>query len=75
MFNFQYSESADINRFDALNEYSGNSLKWAEWYYGPQKRILASSQLKISPNKKWLENGVQPSDTVASLLRKAQIIE
>jgi hemoglobin/transferrin/lactoferrin receptor protein len=57
MFNFQYSESADINRFDALNEYSGNSLKWAEWYYGPQKRILASSQLKISPNKKWLENG------------------
>ena len=57
MFNFQYSESADINRFDALNEYSGNSLKWAEWYYGPQKRLLVSSQLKINPNKKWLENG------------------
>jgi len=57
MFNLQYSESSNINRFDALTEYSNNNLKWAEWYYGPQKRLLISSQLKINPNKSWLENG------------------
>ena len=57
MFNVQYSESSKINRFDALTEYSDNTLKWAEWYYGPQKRLLISSQLKINPDKKWLENG------------------
>mgnify|MGYP001822189146 CR=1 FL=1 len=57
MLNVQYSESSNINRFDALTEYSDNELKWAEWYYGPQKRLLISSQLKINPNKSWLENG------------------
>jgi hemoglobin/transferrin/lactoferrin receptor protein len=57
MFNIQYSESSNINRFDALTEYSDENLKWAEWYYGPQKRLLISSQLKINPNKSWLENG------------------
>lgn len=57
MFNIQYSESSNLKRFDALNEYSNNKLKWAEWYYGPQKRLLISSQLKINPTKSWLENG------------------
>ncbi|VAW24588.1 FIG00930387: hypothetical protein [hydrothermal vent metagenome] len=57
IFNFQYSESSNINRFDKLNEYSDNELKFAEWYYGPQKRLLISSQLKVKPNKKWLQKG------------------
>ncbi len=57
IFNFQYSESSNINRFDKLNEYSDNELKFAEWYYGPQKRLLISSQLKVKPNKKWLKKG------------------
>jgi len=57
IFNFQYSESSNINRFDNLNEYSDGNLKFAEWYYGPQKRLLISSQLKVKPNKKWLQKG------------------
>lgn len=57
VFNFQYSESSNINRFDNLATYSGDELKYAEWYYGPQKRLLISSQLKIEPNKKWLQKG------------------
>lgn len=56
-FNFQYSQSSNINRFDKLNEYSNNELKFAEWYYGPQKRLLISSQLKLNPDKKWMNNG------------------
>jgi hemoglobin/transferrin/lactoferrin receptor protein len=57
MFNIQYSISSNINRVDKLNEYSGGELKYAEWYYGPQKRLLVSSQLKINPNKKWIQKG------------------
>ncbi|WP_457618242.1 TonB-dependent receptor plug domain-containing protein [Lutibacter sp.] len=57
VFNFQYSESSNINRFDKLNEYSDNELSFAEWYYGPQKRLLISSQLKVKPKKKWLQKG------------------
>lgn len=59
--NLQYSESSDIPRFDRLTELNDitdtSSLKFAEWYYGPQKRLLISTQLFISPNKNWLERG------------------
>jgi len=56
--NFQYSQSSDIPRFDKLTQrLSDGKLKFAEWKYGPQKRFLASSQLKINPNKKWVKNG------------------
>lgn len=31
-----FSKSSDVPRYDRLLEYSGDSLKYAEWYYGPQ---------------------------------------
>ena len=55
--NFQYSTSSDIPRFDRLDEKSGETLKFAEWYYGPQKRLLISPQLNINPKKYWLDKG------------------
>ncbi|MDY7394695.1 TonB-dependent receptor [Aureibaculum sp. 2210JD6-5] len=55
--NFQYSTSSDIPRFDRLTEISDGELRFAEWYYGPQQRFLASTQLEINPEKKWLDNG------------------
>ena len=55
--NLQYSTSSDIPRFDNLTQYSNGSLKFAEWYYGPQQRLLVSPQLKINPSKKWLDYG------------------
>ena len=55
--NLQYSTSSNIPRFDNLTQYSDGSLKFAEWYYGPQQRLLISPQLKINPSKKWLEYG------------------
>ena len=57
VFNLQYSKSTNINRFDKLTEYSDSELKFAEWHYGPQKRFLFSTQLKISPDKNWLKKG------------------
>ncbi len=55
--NFQFSRSSDIPRFDKLNETSDGSLKFAEWRYGPQLRVLLSPQLKLFPKKKWLYKG------------------
>jgi len=52
IFNFQASKSSKINRFDKLSELNSNQdLKFAEWYYGPQKRIMLSSILNLSPSK------------------------
>jgi hemoglobin/transferrin/lactoferrin receptor protein len=58
VFNVQYSTSSNINNFEDLAEYSNGKLKNAESYYGPQKRFLFSTQLKLNSNKKWLESGV-----------------
>ena len=56
--NIQYSTSSDVPRFDRLTEtVDDGTLKFAEWYYGPQKRLLISPQLAIQPKKKWLESG------------------
>ena len=42
--NIQYSLSSNIPRFDKLNDLTADSLglKWAEWSYGPQSRLLTS---------------------------------
>ena len=42
ILNFQYSTSSEIDRLDMLNDYEGDNLKYAEYYYGPQKRLLSS---------------------------------
>ena len=55
--NLQYSTSSDVPRFDRLDERSGGELRWAEWYYGPQDRLLVSPQLHFKPGKSWLNEG------------------
>ncbi len=42
ILNLQYSTSSDIDRLDKLNDYSGDNLKYAQYYYGPQNRFLVS---------------------------------
>lgn len=57
-FNLQYSTSSRINRYDKLVEYSGNGdLKYAEWYYGPQKRILGAAKVDFKADSKWMNHG------------------
>lgn len=46
--NFQYSNSSDVPRYDALSELDGEGLSFAEWYYGPQKRFLSSLRSDIN---------------------------
>ena len=40
--NFQYTTSSDIPRYDRLSQMDGNVLRYADWHYGPQKRMMAS---------------------------------
>ena len=40
--NLQFSNTTDVPRFDRLSEVvADTSLKYASWYYGPQKRLSA----------------------------------
>ena len=55
--NLQYSESSDIDRYDKLVEERDESLRFSEWYYGPQKRFFISPQLKFFLGKNWLKKG------------------
>ncbi|MEY5042957.1 MAG: hypothetical protein RJA19_184 [Bacteroidota bacterium] len=40
--NLQYSTSSDVPRYDVMDDRISGNLRWAEWYYGPQERMLAS---------------------------------
>ncbi len=49
--NFQFSNSSDIPRYDRLNDYSDSAqLKFAEWHYGPQKRLFGSVKAEADYN-------------------------
>jgi hemoglobin/transferrin/lactoferrin receptor protein len=42
LFNFQYSTTSDVPRYDRLTEVSGGLPRFGEWYYGPQERLLTA---------------------------------
>lgn len=47
--NFQFSTTTDINRYDRLTDITSKGKpKFAEWYYGPQKRYLLGYTLKLN---------------------------
>lgn len=52
LFNFQFSQSSDIPRYDRLTQIGDNDTpRFAEWYYGPQKRLLAAYTLTHKEKK------------------------
>ena len=42
----RHEPQANINRYDRLTETAGSGLKFAQWYYGPQDRLLAIYSLQ-----------------------------
>ncbi|MDX2002744.1 MAG: TonB-dependent receptor [Chitinophagales bacterium] len=54
ILNFQFSNSSDIPRYDRLTDTRNGAFRFAEWYYGPQKRLLAAYQLQLS-NTRWYD--------------------
>lgn len=45
--NFQFSNTNNVPRYDRLTDPQGSGLRFAEWYYGPQQRLLTSYQLNV----------------------------
>ena len=56
--NIQLSNSSNIDRYDKLNEIRNATLRYAEWYYGPQKRFLFSPKLEFFKGNPLLRKGV-----------------
>ncbi len=48
ILNIQYSTSSDVPRYDRLSEYAGTNLRFAEWYYGPQTRLMTAYDFTYS---------------------------
>ena len=44
LLNIQGSTTSNVNRYDRLTEVTNNNPTYAEWFYGPQNRILAALQ-------------------------------
>jgi len=66
--NLQYSNSSNIPRYDRLTEMPNGKLKYAEWYYGPQTRAMASLK------SEWL-NKTRLYDNAAVILSYQNISE
>ena len=54
--NIQHSNSTNVPRYDRLQDKKtfpgiGSSLRWAEWYYGPQTRWLSSYEWNNTKSK------------------------
>lgn len=51
--NFQYSNSSDVPRYDRLQDTRnfggsiGTTLRFAEWFYGPQTRLMTAYELNV----------------------------
>jgi hemoglobin/transferrin/lactoferrin receptor protein len=45
LLNFQYSNTNNVPRYDRLQDIRNGTLRFAEWYYGPQKRLLGGYEL------------------------------
>lgn len=54
-YTFNYSTTADIPRYDRLIEYNGDLLKYAEWYYGPQKWMMHALRLNYFKANKFFD--------------------
>ncbi|MCX8019382.1 MAG: TonB-dependent receptor [Chitinophagaceae bacterium] len=56
LLNVQYSTSTNIPRYDRLQDKRnfggaiGTTLRWAQWYYGPQKRLLSAYEFRYKPS-------------------------
>lgn len=55
--NAQYSTSSVVPRYDQMNNVIGNANEYAEWSYGPQKRLLGSLELQMKDKSRLFDYG------------------
>lgn len=56
LYGFHYTTSSNIPRYDRLTQYNNENLKYAEWYYGPQKLQLHNLQINNSTKNKFYDS-------------------
>ena len=47
LLNVQLSNSTNVPRYDRLQDIRNGTLRYAEWFYGPQERLLAAYELNV----------------------------
>jgi hemoglobin/transferrin/lactoferrin receptor protein len=52
LLNIQFSNTSDVPFYARLQQTSGSKPRFAEWYYGPQKRFFTSYTLNLLNNTK-----------------------
>jgi len=59
ILNVQYSTSTNVPRYDNLQDTvaTARELKWSEWYYGPQKRLLTSLKMRMLKPRFFYDKG------------------
>jgi hemoglobin/transferrin/lactoferrin receptor protein len=56
---FQFSNSNDVPRYDRLTQYSDaarTKLKFAEWNYGPETRLMGSYKMDVNATQTFFDN-------------------
>lgn len=51
-----YSATSNVPRYDRLLQYRGNSLRYGDWYYGPQKWFMSNLQIQKKGNNTFYDN-------------------
>ncbi|MES2558115.1 MAG: TonB-dependent receptor [Bacteroidota bacterium] len=54
--NIQLSTSTDVPRYDRLTEKRNGIFSSAEWYYGPETRLLAAYHLDLKQQTQWYDD-------------------
>jgi hemoglobin/transferrin/lactoferrin receptor protein len=55
LLNLQYSTTTNIPRYDRLTQIKNGTPRFAEWYYGPQKRFLSAYTFERKSNSKLMD--------------------
>jgi hemoglobin/transferrin/lactoferrin receptor protein len=56
--NIQFSNTGDVPRYDRLNTIGSNGkFTTAQWYYGPETRLLTAYKMDLSLTKSFFDNG------------------
>ncbi|MBR8537959.1 TonB-dependent receptor [Carboxylicivirga sediminis] len=55
-YGFHYSHSSDVPRYDRLIMYSGDELKYGDWYYGPQKWRMNNLNIQHSASNQYFDH-------------------
>jgi len=51
-----YSATSNYSRYDRLTQYRNNSLRFGDWYYGPQKWFMGNLQTQKKGNNTYYDN-------------------